>query len=150
MDSTLPTKVLILSQDARVREPAAEVLLRTGFVVDQASDTAEALASAGGQRPPDIVLLDATEGESGEIARFLDQIGERFAAKTVLLASFRTPMPLREHPSVVYVLDAPAAVASLLSLADWIGECDPHSRPSLVLRPLSRIASRKPADRHAS
>ena len=149
MHPALPTKVLILSQDARVREPAAEVLLREGFVVDQASDTTEALTSSKDQRPPDIVLVDATEGETEDLSHFLDEIGQRFAAKTVLLASFRTPIPLKEHPSVVYVLDAPAAVPSLVTLADWISECDPHSRPSLVLKPLSRVASRKPSDRHA-
>ena len=146
----MPTKVLILSSDARVREPAAEVLLRTGFVVDQAPDIGTALSSATAHRPPDIVLVDATQAGNAELPRFLDEIGRRFAAKTVLLASFRTPMRLREHPSVVYVLDAPAAVPSLVTLADWIAECDPHSRPSLVLAPLSRVASRSPADRHAS
>ncbi len=144
-----PTKVLILSGDARVREPAAEVLLRGGFVVDEATDVASALeAVREHDRAPDIVLADATGGEDlttllSSLARELPESPPR----TVLLASHRTPMSLREHPSVVYVLDAPAAVRSLISLADWIGERDPHTRPSLTLKPLCRVAASSPATR---
>ena len=143
-----PTKVLILSGDARVREPACAVLLREGFVVDQAPDVPSALESATAHRPPDIVLVDATE-ETEELHRFLDEAW-RLAAKTVLLSSHRTPSVLREHPSVVYVLEAPAVVPNLVSLAGWLAERDPHSRPSLVLRPLSRVATRRSSERHAS
>lgn len=139
-----PTKVLIVSGDARIREPAAEILLREGFVVDEAATAEEALASASARKPPDVVLVDATQGPDG-IWPFLDEIGRRFESKAVLLSSFRTPVSMREHPSVVYALDAPAGIENLVSLADWIGERDPHTRPSLVSRPppAPRISARR-------
>lgn len=140
-----PTKVLILSADPRLAEPATEVLLRGGFVVDRATDVPSALDGVRAHRPPDIVLVDATTAV--DVAPFLDRLGDELPGappKTVLLAAHHTAQRLREHPSVVYVVEAPAAVRSLVALADWIGERDPHTRPSLVLKPLSRVASRSP------
>ena len=83
------TKVLILSGDARVREPATEILLRNGFVVDEAQDPAAAVRVARSERPPQVVLVDtATVGRRG-MSRFLDRLVEALddrSARIVLLA----------------------------------------------------------------
>jgi two-component system OmpR family response regulator len=60
-----PTRLLLVDDEATLREPLAEYLSRQGFVVRQAEDAAKA-RSALLQETPDLVLLDIMmPGEDG-------------------------------------------------------------------------------------
>ncbi len=64
-----PTRVLVVDDEAALREPLADYLVRQGFAVVQASSAAQArtlLSEAGADRAIDIVLLDIMmPGEDG-------------------------------------------------------------------------------------
>ncbi|MBM0169547.1 response regulator [Altererythrobacter sp. C41] len=65
MDETAPTRLLLVDDEASLREPLAEYLARQGFVVRQASSGAAA-RSALIDDVPDLVLLDIMmPGEDG-------------------------------------------------------------------------------------
>ncbi len=65
MDETAPTRLLLVDDEASLREPLAEYLTRQGFVVRQASSAAAA-RSALIDDVPDLVLLDIMmPGEDG-------------------------------------------------------------------------------------
>jgi two-component system OmpR family response regulator len=60
-----PTRLLLVDDEATLREPLAEYLSRQGFVVRQAEDAAKARSSLL-QETPDLVLLDIMmPGEDG-------------------------------------------------------------------------------------
>ncbi|MXP40426.1 response regulator [Altererythrobacter soli] len=60
-----PTRLLLVDDEATLREPLAEYLTRQGFVVRQAEDAAKARSSLL-QETPDLVLLDIMmPGEDG-------------------------------------------------------------------------------------
>jgi two-component system OmpR family response regulator len=59
------TRILLVDDEASLREPLADYLVRQGFVVEQAADAARA-RSAIAERRPDLVLLDVMmPGEDG-------------------------------------------------------------------------------------
>lgn len=65
MNETAPTRLLLVDDEASLREPLAEYLIRQGFVVRQASSAAAA-RSALIDDVPDLVLLDVMmPGEDG-------------------------------------------------------------------------------------
>ncbi|RXZ64507.1 response regulator [Pelagerythrobacter rhizovicinus] len=65
MDETAPTRLLLVDDEASLREPLAEYLTRQGFVVRQAPSAAAA-RSALIDEVPDLVLLDIMmPGEDG-------------------------------------------------------------------------------------
>ncbi|RIV75757.1 response regulator [Pelagerythrobacter aerophilus] len=65
MDETAPTRLLLVDDEASLREPLAEYLARQGFVVRQAPSAAAA-RSALLDEVPDLVLLDIMmPGEDG-------------------------------------------------------------------------------------
>jgi two-component system OmpR family response regulator len=60
-----PTKLLLVDDEASLRQPLADYLTRQGFVVRQAADAAKARAALGDD-VPDLVLLDVMmPGEDG-------------------------------------------------------------------------------------
>jgi two-component system OmpR family response regulator len=65
MNDTAPAKLLLVDDEAALREPLAEYLSRQGFAVSQASSAAEA-RSLLREDKPDLVLLDIMmPGEDG-------------------------------------------------------------------------------------
>jgi two-component system OmpR family response regulator len=65
MDDTAPTTILLVDDEATLREPLAEYLTGQGFVVTEAPSAAAARAGLSGTSP-DIVLLDIMmPGEDG-------------------------------------------------------------------------------------
>jgi two-component system OmpR family response regulator len=65
MTDSAPTRLLLVDDEASLREPLAEYLARQGFVVRQAEDAAKA-RSALLEDTPDLVLLDIMmPGEDG-------------------------------------------------------------------------------------
>ena len=65
MTDNAPTRLLLVDDEASLREPLAEYLTRQGFVVRQAEDAAKA-RSALLEETPDLVLLDIMmPGEDG-------------------------------------------------------------------------------------
>ena len=59
-------RLLLVDDEASLREPLADYLARQGFVVDQATDAARARALLAGETRPDLVLLDIMmPGEDG-------------------------------------------------------------------------------------
>ncbi len=65
MDQSEPTRLLLVDDEAALREPLAEYLARQGFVVHQAASAAEARTRLR-DAPPDLVLLDIMmPGEDG-------------------------------------------------------------------------------------
>jgi two-component system OmpR family response regulator len=65
MTDTAPTRLLLVDDEASLREPLAEYLTRQGFVVRQAEDAAKARAALL-EDMPDLVLLDIMmPGEDG-------------------------------------------------------------------------------------
>jgi two-component system OmpR family response regulator len=65
MNDAAPTRLLLVDDEASLREPLAEYLTRQGFVVRQAEDAAKA-RSALLEDTPDLVLLDIMmPGEDG-------------------------------------------------------------------------------------
>lgn len=65
MEPGNPTRLLLVDDEAALREPLAAYLARQGFVVDQAASAAEARTRLRDQ-PPDLVLLDIMmPGEDG-------------------------------------------------------------------------------------
>ena len=65
MSEQADIRLLLVDDEASLREPLAEYLSRQGFVVTQAADAARARAMIG-ERKPDLVLLDIMmPGEDG-------------------------------------------------------------------------------------
>ncbi len=65
MDQSEATRLLLVDDEAALREPLADYLVRQGFVVDQAASAAEARTRLR-DAPPDLVLLDIMmPGEDG-------------------------------------------------------------------------------------
>lgn len=65
MTDTAPVKVLLVDDEAALREPLADYLSRQGFVVSQAASAAEARSRVRDD-PPDLALLDIMmPGEDG-------------------------------------------------------------------------------------
>jgi two-component system OmpR family response regulator len=65
MNDTAPTRLLLVDDEASLREPLADYLTRQGFVVRQAEDAAKA-RSVLLEEAPDLVLLDIMmPGEDG-------------------------------------------------------------------------------------
>lgn len=85
MDQSAPTRLLLVDDEAALREPLAEYLARQGFVVEQAASAAEARARLR-DAPPDLVLLDIMmPGEDGlSLCRHL---AESHAIPTILLTA---------------------------------------------------------------
>ena len=85
MDQSEPTRLLLVDDEATLREPLADYLVRQGFVVDQAASAAEARTRLR-DAPPDLVLLDIMmPGEDGlSLCRHL---AEKQAIPTILLTA---------------------------------------------------------------
>lgn len=85
MDQSAPTRLLLVDDEATLREPLADYLVRQGFVVDQAASAAEARTRLR-DAPPDLVLLDIMmPGEDGlSLCRHL---AENQAIPTILLTA---------------------------------------------------------------
>lgn len=85
MDQSEPTRLLLVDDEATLREPLADYLVRQGFVVDQAASAAEARTRLR-DAPPDLVLLDIMmPGEDGlSLCRHL---AESQAIPTILLTA---------------------------------------------------------------
>jgi two-component system OmpR family response regulator len=65
MDDAAPVRLLLVDDEAALREPLADYLVRQGFVVRQAATAAEARARLA-EDAPDLVLLDIMmPGEDG-------------------------------------------------------------------------------------
>lgn len=85
MDQSEPVRLLLVDDEATLREPLADYLVRQGFVVDQADSAAEARTRLR-DTPPDLVLLDIMmPGEDGlSLCRHL---AESQAIPTILLTA---------------------------------------------------------------
>ena len=85
MDQSEATRLLLVDDEAALREPLAEYLARQGFVVEQAASAAEARVHLR-DAPPDLVLLDIMmPGEDGlSLCRHL---AETQAIPTILLTA---------------------------------------------------------------
>jgi two-component system OmpR family response regulator len=85
MTETEPVRILLVDDEATLREPLADYLVRQGFVVRQA-DSAAAARSVLAAAPPDLVLLDIMmPGEDGlSLCRHL---AEAKAIPTILLTA---------------------------------------------------------------
>ena len=85
MDQSEPTRLLLVDDEATLREPLADYLVRQGFVVDQAGSAAEARTRLR-DAPTDLVLLDIMmPGEDGlSLCRHL---AESQAIPTILLTA---------------------------------------------------------------
>ena len=85
MDQSETTRLLLVDDEAALREPLADYLVRQGFVVEQAASAAEARTRLR-DAPPDLVLLDIMmPGEDGlSLCRHL---AETQAIPTILLTA---------------------------------------------------------------
>ncbi|MEQ1640820.1 MAG: response regulator [Novosphingobium sp.] len=85
MDQSAATRLLLVDDEAALREPLAEYLARQGFVVTQAANAAEARSSLRDDTP-DLVLLDIMmPGEDGlSLCRHL---AETHRVPTILLTA---------------------------------------------------------------
>lgn len=89
MDEPAPIRLLLVDDEAALREPLAEYLSRQGFLVAQAASAAQARSLLRGDRP-DLVLLDVMmPGEDGlSLCRHLT---ESLALPTILLTARGEP-----------------------------------------------------------
>ena len=85
MDETTPTRLLLVDDQASLREPLADYLVRQGFAVTQAASAAEA-RSVLRDEAPELILLDIMmPGEDGlSLCRHL---AETRAIPTILLTA---------------------------------------------------------------
>ena len=85
MTETEPVRILLVDDEATLREPLADYLVRQGFAVRQA-ESAAAARSVLAEAPPDLVLLDIMmPGEDGlSLCRHL---AEAKAIPTILLTA---------------------------------------------------------------
>jgi two-component system, OmpR family, response regulator len=85
MNETDPTRLLLVDDEASLREPLADYLVRQGFVVTQAASAAQA-RSVLRDEAPDLILLDIMmPGEDGlSLCRHL---AETRAIPTILLTA---------------------------------------------------------------
>ena len=85
MDETTPTRLLLVDDEASLREPLADYLVRQGFAVTQAASAAEA-RSVLRDEAPELILLDIMmPGEDGlSLCRHL---AETRAIPTILLTA---------------------------------------------------------------
>jgi len=85
MNETAPSAVLLVDDEASLREPLAEYLARQGFVVSQAASAAEARGLIRTEKP-DLVLLDIMmPGEDG--LAFCRHLVEARAIPTIFLTA---------------------------------------------------------------
>ncbi len=85
MNETAPIRLLLVDDEAALREPLAEYLVRQGFVVTQAPSAAEARSLLKGELP-DLVLLDIMmPGEDG--LSFCRHLTETRALPTIFLTA---------------------------------------------------------------
>jgi two-component system OmpR family response regulator len=85
MSETAPVRLLLIDDEAALREPLAEYLTRQGFVVTQASSSADARTQIR-EQTPDLALLDIMmPGEDGlSLCRHLT---ETHAIPTIFLTA---------------------------------------------------------------
>ena len=85
MSETAPTRLLLVDDEAALREPLAEYLTRQGFVVTSAASAAEARSRLNAEAP-DLVLLDIMmPGEDG--LSFCRHLIETRALPTIFLTA---------------------------------------------------------------
>jgi CheY-like chemotaxis protein len=107
--------VLLVEDDADVREAVEQILVEEGFHVVAAADGAEALAVlADGENGFCTVILDVLmPGVDG--AEFLTRARERLGTIPVLLfTASRLPSQLRDDPQVRDLIPKPVEVEVLL------------------------------------
>jgi CheY-like chemotaxis protein len=113
--------VLVVDDDAGIRESVTEVLTAEGYRVLQAGDGAEALAQLSGMAGPCVMLLDlAMPRMNGfEVLAELSRRGPSGRTPVLVMSANAHPGEL-DHPQVVALLRKPFELDDLLR---WVAVC---------------------------
>jgi two-component system nitrogen regulation response regulator NtrX len=107
--------ILVVDDDADVRESIAEVLSSEGHPSIVAADGAEALAALEGCETPTLVLLDARmPGMDG--SEFLERLRSKSVDDIRVIVISASPIPRADSSLVIGELPKPFEVDALLAL----------------------------------
>ena len=124
---TPSSTVLVVDDDAGIRESVTEVLTAEGYRVLEAADGAEALSQLSGVAGHCVVLLDlAMPRMNGlEVLAELSRRGQVGRTPVLVMSANAHPGEL-DHPQVVALLRKPFELDDLLR---WVEVCTRGSRP---------------------
>jgi DNA-binding response OmpR family regulator len=111
-----PVVVLVVEDDAAVRELVSELLTREGYTVLTASHVHEAHRHLR-EHAVDVVVLDLLlQDEQGRLV--LDRPGRSGAPAVVIISGLPVPSAIADHPQVAAILPKPFDLEELLAAVD--------------------------------
>jgi len=122
-----PGSVLLVEDDADIREALTDVLQMEHWMVEPASNGRVALDRLRAGPPPDLMLLDLMMPVMDGFELLEHLRGER-GPTTVVLSASRDVDRVREHPLVRATLGKPVEVGVLLGLLDELRRADELAR----------------------
>jgi len=130
-----PGSVLLVEDDADIREALTDVLRMERWTVDAAANGKLALDRLRNGPPPDLMLLDLMMPVMDGF-ELLEHLRDEPGPTTVVLSASREVDRVREHPLVRATLGKPVEVGVLLGILDELrrangsdhGATDPAAR----------------------
>ena len=131
--NTEPGSVLLVEDDADIREALTDVLQMERWSVEPASNGRVALDRLRAGPPPDLMLLDLMMPVMDGF-ELLEHLRGAPGPTTVVLSASRDVNRVREHPLVRATLGKPVEVGVLLELLDDLRRTDRAARETRIYR----------------